>query len=213
MYDIEDPTQSSRVLKDVWIDSDRAREGDDLTDITNQLKKNGDAALGHFLTMIVDGDVHVNGQSDDTLLHIRHGRALEPNHWLRANSPTNAETQKAAASEERARGRGELGHPSHQSSIGGVPTMVRYQSGLDQQRQHYRVVFEEIGIPLHELDEFKLMFIGMKGCIISAPIRSYLPFLMTLALMHSWLQHLERCTVSYTFIEAYLILPQPSVRV
>lgn len=153
-------THSGQVVKDSWIDHDRIPEGTRLKDIRKAIEADttegvtpGDAQ--HFLTVIVHGYVKVDETDDHTSKPIMRGIDLFSSNSL-------AILQETVTTADPAR-----------VSIGAIPSVmapsvlqrVQRRDANEKKRlspllkinhrAHYRVAFEERGVSLHDLMNFK----------------------------------------------------------
>ena len=124
-----EPNGSHVVLKDIWINSDRTREGNILTSL-HEAAEDEDKQLfeKHFLTTVCHGDVWTELDIvDDTANALMRGLNISPGH------DTLFELQRAPIFQYRIRASGSEGH-------------LRYTH-----KTHYRIVFKEICITIDRM--------------------------------------------------------------
>jgi hypothetical protein len=121
------------VLKDIWIDDYRTREGMILTQLYNEANEEDKKLVEkHFLTTVCHGDVWIKPEVvDDTPNSLMHGLELSESTFVLQQKPqANQPHQFPSGSEGlRAPSRLHLPHPTQ-----------TYVS-----KTHYRVVFKEVG--------------------------------------------------------------------
>lgn len=137
VYNIEDANETLHVLKDVWVSSDRSREGDILHKIKELLGADH-SALKHFLTVLTHGDVYIKSTADDTFSHIRRGAELPIIQWLSATTKVLDPLKQSKSNLSASSSTGGVPTPSH-------PNIDIFSPHLELKRNHYRIVFEEIG--------------------------------------------------------------------
>ncbi|KAF9239066.1 hypothetical protein BU15DRAFT_47133 [Melanogaster broomeanus] len=129
-------------IKDAWRDSDRKREDQILREIMDDIERMGGdiaAAKQHFLTVLNQDDVRIEGIMDDTRQFLRGKDLPDPMSWY------NVSPDKEPSS------------LTHTSSTGNMPlfpvrTAIRRLGFQNvQHKQHFRLVFEEIGEPIFTL--------------------------------------------------------------
>jgi len=125
------------VLKDMWIDSDRTREGNILAFLHAAADKNDKLLIEkHFLTTICHGDVRTNGILDDTANALMRGLDVKNDHksfFMLQRTPFML--NKNAPS-------GSGGRP------GATPAQAPQSHISYAHKTHYRIVFKENGITL-----------------------------------------------------------------
>ncbi|KAF8576249.1 hypothetical protein K439DRAFT_1664701 [Ramaria rubella] len=134
------PDGTSVAIKDVWVDDDRPKEGQVRQDIENEVANNdGDKARAHkyFLTVLHHGNVMIDGQVDNTRTLI-----------LRGDAPPSISQFRLNLQE------GPLVY--REPSIGATPlgpSMARAQHTdlAYSHKDHYRIVFKEVGQPVHNM--------------------------------------------------------------
>ncbi|KAF9236556.1 hypothetical protein BU15DRAFT_49861 [Melanogaster broomeanus] len=146
-YELSHPDKHI-VIKDAWRDSDRKREDQILSDILHDIwEQDGDeavvAARKYFLTVLNAEDVKIHGCTDDTEQLLR-GAALPDTMLLYNISPDRVPSQL-----------------SHTSSIGNLPqfpfrrVIAAPGSGKIHHKQHFRLVFDELGEPIFKLNNLR----------------------------------------------------------
>ena len=156
VYDTKDTLKRPRVLKDVWVNDDRQREDQVLSDIRDGLSGDPEREhlAAHFLTKEMDADVLVDSQHDNTYHLIRGGHKLAVQEYIWAVEPPPKPIRSATLST---------------TSTGNIPTPQetppKAEDLLDHQRQHYRVIFTEVGIALADLTNFEDIFTAISGAI------------------------------------------------
>lgn len=142
-------------LKDVWVDDERAREGDILKDIrtaaakSDKPKKALHAINTYFLTVVAYGDVHVQGEADKT------------RKWT---MPACLELKKIK-NEQKEFGR----VTSHLAPVGAISVERGSNQPVNQYfttKCHHRIVFSEVGKTIQEVESLCVIF----KCIASAAI-------------------------------------------
>src|ERR1700733_11122753 len=132
------------VLKDSFVNEDRLREGETTKKIVESLPK-GDKRRLNFLTVVVHGDVVINDCPDTTdAIH----------HWKRCPSGvpcvdlTEIVNQRVSAGPYEA-SQSRTGSRNLDFILPILPDFAPSRSY--QNRQHYRIVFEEVGQPVSSL--------------------------------------------------------------
>jgi hypothetical protein len=146
------------VIKDVWVDDDREREDRILSQLFNDADdKDKELIRKYFLTVLACGDVIVGGKVDHTRDLITRGRDIPRGHKFRL--PTKALDPRF----------------KHLSSTGYPPSWDEFELSRAPPathrrfppKVHYRVVFKEVGKPLHDLetlgDGFHLLVDAIAG--------------------------------------------------
>ncbi|KAF9807203.1 hypothetical protein IEO21_08318 [Rhodonia placenta] len=144
-------------LKDQWIDADRLREGMIIYKLRNT--KTDDATRDiidqSLLTVERHGDVYVEGMRD----HTRHlmTRRGEPHHHYRfklQQAPEDGveDTTTAKLSKQTPAG---VGHYQTSAELRTASTQKIYTY---HPKVHYRIVFKEVCIPIHEITSLKDVF-------------------------------------------------------
>ena len=152
------PTGPLMVLKDSFVNEDRPREGDTTREIVNSLPE-GDRRRLHFLTVVVHGDVVIDDHPDTTDA-IHHNKRC-PLDVLNVGAIVN---------------RRELSTLSHTASYtpntgtGHLPFLLPAvkpfaPSRSYQNRQHYRIVFKEVGEAVSNMKNRKDMFLAIQGAL------------------------------------------------
>jgi hypothetical protein len=151
----EGEDDKERVLKDVWVDTDRPREGDILRDLAHafQLHPYPNSSFSdHFLTVIEDTIVEVDGtHHDDTLNTMMNGQ--EPPEGCKSlnlpclsDLPPKSKTRSVISSG--------IGPSPHEVKRVPIPHHFR-------PRSHYRITFEEVGKALYEVKSLEDIFNGL----------------------------------------------------
>jgi len=169
VYDIKDVNKTPRVLKDVWVEEDRSREGEILNNLFAKIQLEGGEdklrdAQRYFLTSVTYGDVKIHGQLDHTRNLIMRGGDpfLEGNSMLLTIG--NLTRRKPSHRSEHTRA----------SNIGNVPVFedprrrtARPRSAPIPVRVHHRMVCEEVGVAIHNLtnlrDVYQSLCDALKG--------------------------------------------------
>jgi len=144
-------------LKDTWVNADRTREGDTLKILRERLIERKEIdGLNHLLTEVASGDVDVRNRADNTGSSIQNGKLFTVDSivetWFGSDGVGGVEEIVPARS----------GSKRSASSMGNVPNIelpsaqggLRIGQVLEEHRVHYRIVFEEIGTPIHQLRTF-----------------------------------------------------------
>ena len=148
------------VLKDCFINADHKREGDTLQEIIDSLAEDDKRRL-HFLTVEVHGDVYVDNHLDNTDA-IHHGKHCP------SGSPCI--DTGVIANELQPLARGHCVTPLTPNSGTGIPFIHPVvapfvSSRSHQNRQHYRIVFKEVGTAVSELGNRQDMFLAIQGAL------------------------------------------------
>ncbi|KDQ10991.1 hypothetical protein BOTBODRAFT_190144 [Botryobasidium botryosum FD-172 SS1] len=150
------------VLKDVWIEDDRTREGTIYEEVLEAIgPEDMDRAKAHFLTIICHGDVMLkkpggHQMADNTKDSIRGGYVIPqsdsqafPKLWRKfASAPL---TTHAVTTE-----------------IGSIPELSPaiigdLDTGKFYSRTHYRIVFGEVGIPVKDVTRMDQVLRALEG--------------------------------------------------
>jgi hypothetical protein len=148
-YDKSDLSKTVHALKDVWIDIDAVAEGDILRKVYDQL---GESGRESFLTVLCDGIVMIKDFKDTTKANLRGDpQAID---CCIPSRPKAGLFYKASPSIS--------GSDSRLHSVGHIPTppppkQIERCRGLAH-RTHYRIVFMEVGTPLHEVFDLQNVF-------------------------------------------------------
>lgn len=136
----DEPVGPSRVLKDCWIDYDRTREGDIMKRIIDSARTPTAKSILEdcLLTVECHGDVYINGRPDDTHALMRRGNAVPTDGYYPLQRPA------------RSRGKDERMYPRG-SFLFTTKIIKKEIIGYDD-KFHYRIVFEEVGISIDKLD-------------------------------------------------------------
>lgn len=151
-------TKNAIVIKDIWIDSNRSREGD----ILDELRKDAAAAENkdliknieaHFLHVQCHGDVWVDDHPDTTLAMRRGARLPDDVEFYQI-------TQKLGSSDEvdthnAPRGSIILGRDTEQGQV-----VEDYDD-----KSHYRIVFVERGHPIGDLTSAGELWFALNGSL------------------------------------------------
>ena len=146
VYDANDPSRTRRALKDVWVETDRLREGDILADLFRKIASNRpadlEAARRLFLTVLCHEDVTIDGEKD-----------LTSNLLGGGDLPAECDDMQLPLTLFR---RVRASEGSRVASIGGVQVnpctrMLAQRTARVPSRAHYRIVFEEVGVAVHDL--------------------------------------------------------------
>ncbi|EED84054.1 predicted protein [Postia placenta Mad-698-R] len=144
-------------LKDQWIDADRLREGMIIYKLRNT--KTDDATRDiidqSLLTVEHHGDVYVEGMLDHTRnLMTRRG---EPHHHYRFKLQQIPEDGVEENSTAQSSNRTPAGVGFHQTSAE-LRTASAQKIYTYHPKVHYRIVFKEVCIPIHEITSLKNIF-------------------------------------------------------
>ncbi|KAJ7201727.1 hypothetical protein C8J57DRAFT_1154475 [Mycena rebaudengoi] len=173
------------VIKDVWIHSDAITEGDQLRALRSHLAvatQARESTGDHFLTVLEDCLVTLrNGTADDTLAVMMRGKTV----------PLDAELMPLTAANQIAKKPIQTGStrlPSTKSSAKtlrsgalGLPSSMKASQAvmpLFNRRKHSRIVFQEVGKPIYELESLLEVTQALTGAIRA------LKFLHDLGLVH-----------------------------
>lgn len=173
-------TENTYVLKDAWVDSDRAREGKVVAEIRKdamkQLKDKNerDVLLRCLLTTLVQGDVLLSdGTPDCTLSGRKRGRHIVKNTDRFSLTPYTAPSKLKPTAlplgvspkrkRKRVRGGAVRSPGDHKDVTDGSKGLQ--QSIVYDAKTHYRIVFKEVCDVLHELTSlFDIVYTLLKVC-------------------------------------------------
>jgi hypothetical protein len=156
------PTGPPMVLKDSFVNEDRPREGETTKKIVGSLPA-GDRRRLHFLTVVVHGDVVIDDHPDSTDA-IHHG----------IHCPSGLPCINVAAIVYQGLAdQSYVVSPSNTPSTHGsgslafvLPTAPGFDpSSSYQNRQHYRIVFKEVGETVSNMKNRKDMFLAIRGAL------------------------------------------------
>ena len=141
---------SNVVLKDIWVDKDRMREGTILTQILNEAGAKGDECqrqVGkYFLTTICHGDVLLDPDViDDTEQGLMRGLRTTDRTFSLRNLMITAMTKSRSESSSDSRPESLPKTNVYGHGRGAIPYA---------HKTHYRIVFEECGVPIHHIRLF-----------------------------------------------------------
>jgi Fungal protein kinase len=143
-------TGSIVVLKDIWIDHDRTREGDILAELCKgAVEEDKLLVKEYFLTTVCHGDVWIKEAVDDTAKGLMRGLSLNTNTFP-LHRTWNPRPRIVPSGSEGLRATGRL-HT--------LPSTLWYPH-----KTHYRIVFKEIGVTIDRLttlDEVVKTLIGI----------------------------------------------------
>jgi hypothetical protein len=128
--------------------------------------------LDGLLSEVVSGDVDVRTRADDPGASIKNGKLFIivnsiVRTWLGSDGVGGIEEMPARGSKQSA------------SSMGNVPNIeppppeedLRIGQVLEGHLVHYRIVFEEIGTPIHQLRTFSEIFVALRGAVFGTWVR------------------------------------------
>ena len=176
VYDTKDPSRTPRTLKDVWVETDRRREGDILADLLGKISLTSQAedlesARRHFLTILCHEDVMIDGRKDHT-------------EYLLGGENLPAECDYMQLPETLFR-QIRASEGSHIASTGGVwvnpcTRILAQRKERVPSRAHYRIVFEEVGLAVHYLpslpDVCHALHDAVEGSVLTLLHHSLLTF-------------------------------------
>jgi hypothetical protein len=147
------------IVKDLWMAASAQTEACIVQNIKDTIKNNnGQSILKYFLTDIGNGFVVIDGYDDNT--HKLVMRGIPPVvEKLSVHLPPKVIKKnrfKRVTASHRPHSAGHL--PGHRA-VSFIP-----KEWPIIERVHYRIVFEEVGTPLHQLTEPAVVF----GCLIHA---------------------------------------------
>lgn len=160
-YDKDDPAKKSVALKDLWMDVESRSEGDTLEDIFGLMKEYKDKHVGlddyrqYFLTTLAHGVViFPDGTIDDTREAMR-----------KQDLPDSHEFYRTSPASQLKAGSAPTGFQVEPRGIGSFVIDYRLCSKVRplQHVKHYRIVFDEVGKPIHQLHTLKLAFGALHG--------------------------------------------------
>ncbi|KAF9520925.1 hypothetical protein BS47DRAFT_1481235 [Hydnum rufescens UP504] len=166
--DVDPEGKRLYALKDTWVNADRTREGDTLKILRERLIERKEIdGLNHLLTEVASGDVDVRNRADNTGASIQNGRLFTVDSIVKTCSGSDGvgriEEMPARGSKQSA------------SSVDNVPNIdpppaeggLRIGQVLEEHRVHYRIVFEEIGTPIHQLRTFSEIFVALRDAVFA----------------------------------------------
>ncbi|KAF8579524.1 hypothetical protein K439DRAFT_1620467 [Ramaria rubella] len=138
------------VVKDMWREYDRAKEGDTLQEIKEKMQDDKDIDFEQdkklFLSVMCHGDVQIYGVPDHTLHVIMRGTAV----------PSSCQISQGTA---RGGSKGSVGHiPLVLTKIPTHMGAKRTDASQAHHRVHYRIVFAELGQSVHEICNLRTTF-------------------------------------------------------
>ena len=123
----------------------------------------------HFPTVVVHGDVVIDGRPNATDT-IHHGRDCPPDApTINIGRITQYLTSPTAVSAP---------DTSSQSSSGNLPYLLPVEGAFapgrsTKHRQHYRIVYKEVGVSLSSVNNRKDMFLAIQGPVTGTSIPTY----------------------------------------
>ncbi|KAF8585410.1 hypothetical protein K439DRAFT_1047266 [Ramaria rubella] len=155
------------VIKDSWVDVDRAKEGDIRSEFESEVEGEDKAKIQqYFMTVLNHGEATISGQPDRTL-DMLHGQELPEGRKFQLNQQDVTRVFR----------------PSGIGALPSVPSLARvqYTNVRYQHKAHYRIVFKEVGRPIHsltgQLDIFQALedaTSGMDGFIVISVLQTFL---------------------------------------
>ncbi|KAJ3553717.1 hypothetical protein NM688_g3466 [Phlebia brevispora] len=145
-------------LKDTWIDADRAREGEiiaALRDLGEPGSKDRSVIENALLSVHCHGDVSINGQQDLTLRDDAEKYNTDHTLFEVEREKRSAERQHERTFEKRVRKSTPVG--STRTPKEEVPQYHR--------KAHYRIVYGEVGTPLHSVDSLQNVYVGLGNVV------------------------------------------------
>lgn len=146
---LDKPEGEAVVLKDTWVDYDRDREGNIMEAVINDLSTPEDRETLReiLLTVLCHGDVlGPDGHEDST-------RLVPSDRW----QPYSLNEETSTEEDARTTSTNSL---ANSGAYGALPPKPR---GYDKpvlftRKTHYRIVFEEVGTPLNQVDNLRHVF-------------------------------------------------------
>ena len=160
-------------LKDQWIDDDRQAEGHVLENLRTLIKSEKEKGLfddmylpkdptDYFLSIKAQSCVRVNSTLDDnTSTTIMRGCSL-PEGCPALTFPVSE--KKVVVSEVSGTHMDSTGHIPYPSAS--IASIFPVKHSRRDPRRHERTVFNEVGVPLHDLDNFTDLFRGLADATI-----------------------------------------------
>ncbi|KAJ1303672.1 hypothetical protein OPQ81_008099 [Rhizoctonia solani] len=152
-------------LKDVWVHEDRVPEHL----IVNQIREKQPSYYQHFLTPLDYGFARLGLDDlsifDNTHKTIRHGKDFKPTGRLIPTGATGMPASPTASNRSEKAPKPPRNSVGHYNIIPNSP-QEGYQTTVCLNKHsllHYRVVFEEIGKPVHDLRNFTAVFTAIQG--------------------------------------------------
>ena len=151
VYDTDDSSQTPRALKDVWVEADCCREGHILTELFQKIRSTShdedfQAARRHFLTVLCHGDVIIDGREDHTS-HLLGGEQL-PAEDDDMEIPVTLFHRIVASGCFQIASTGVV-------QVNPCGRMPAKRTERVPSRAHYRIVFEEVGLAVHDLPSLR----------------------------------------------------------
>ncbi|KAF9516716.1 hypothetical protein BS47DRAFT_627052 [Hydnum rufescens UP504] len=172
VYDKMDDPEGKTLfaLKDTWVNTDRPREGNTLAILRRRLTEKGEVdALRYFLTEATCGDVHIGRTPDSTGTRIQNGKLFAVDSIIQTSVAFDGAGTVTATLPTRS------GSKRSASSMGIVPNIelssaegtMRIGQVLEEHRDHYRIVFEEIGPPIYQLRTFHEILVTFRDVVVA----------------------------------------------
>jgi hypothetical protein len=167
VYNKMDVNKTPRVLKDAWVEGDRSREGDILAALFAKIKSEGREeklrdAQRYFLT-----------SSTRRCQNRRRAGPYKNSHHALLTIGNLTRRKSRHRSEH-----------SHRSNIGNVPIFedplkrtARARSASIPVRVHHRIVFEEVGVAIHNLTSLRDVYQSLNDALKGKPSAPFLRLL------------------------------------
>ncbi|KAF8877519.1 hypothetical protein BD779DRAFT_1650263 [Infundibulicybe gibba] len=161
----DDPERKSAVLKDCWAECDRELEGDVLATLRRKYaklrKRNKPNFDDHFLTVAAHGKIRLAGGLEDDTHAMMNDRLPVADHWLDVTRNS--------------------GRPHRSAGIGKGSDPQEAECSVDRElnfrkRCHYRISFEEVGKPLHDVTNLRDYMAALRDTIIAIKILHWLGY-------------------------------------
>jgi hypothetical protein len=151
------------VLKDFWMHYDDIQEGAFLNMLHKELPKKGSS---HFLTVAAHEVVKIGDHQDDTHVSFMHDGIPDVLRYETIKAPQG--TRVPRTSVQGSNRSGSTGH----TPIVTPPPQLQFRPPMQFTcRLHYRILFHEVGTPVHELlnfdDIYNTLITAVKGMFIS----------------------------------------------
>jgi hypothetical protein len=177
VYNIADTSEKTpRILKDVWVEADRQREGDILADLLDKIcsTEQGQGledARRHFLTVECHGDVTID-ERDDHTKYFWGGQDF-PAEYDEMQLPATLTRQVRASQDSRL-------HSTGGVWVNPLTRMPAKRELRVPTRAHYRIVFEEVGVAALSLkslrEAYQALYDAVEGSVLTLLHYSLLTF-------------------------------------
>lgn len=147
-------------IKDSWVDSDRDREGDILSKIRASAtpgSQEADMFKNHLLTVECFGDVMIDGEPDSTDALHRRGAAISATY---GRLELNLKSHRQSLKSEQIPAVNAIPLPISDANTDAGAAAVDYLA-----KTHHRIVFKEVGTPIHAVDSLPVVFEALRNLV------------------------------------------------